>query len=281
MNGAMRRERRRWWMRSRRILFSARVPLLFGGLAGLVLAAAAGAAGAGMLPIVLSFLFGLLAVGLPIHVVQTLAERVIDEMHRLVNIRPLVGDALLGASWAMDAPLAFDIANLVDQLRPSLVFECGSGTSTLLIAERLRRAGGGRVVSIESGEEFAAATNARIAAAGLQQHATVLYAPLVERSSADGAWTWYAPTYEAELKQPIDLLIVDGPPGLFSPDARYPALPLLREHLAQDVVILLDDGDRDDERAAAFRWARELPGGIRYRPVGRGRWLVWRGGRKF
>ena len=109
----------------------------------------------------------------------------------------------------------------------------------------------------------------------------MLYAPLVERSTADGAWTWYAPTYEAELQQPIDLLIVDGPPGLLSPDARYPALPLLREHLAQDVVILLDDGDRDDERAAAFRWARELPGGIRYRPVGRGRWLVWRGGRKF
>lgn len=281
MNAAMRRERRRWWMRSRRILFSARVPLWCGGISGLILAVTVAVLGGGAVAITLSFVFALLAVGMPIGVAQVLAQRVIEEVHRLVNVRPLAGDALLGASWGMDAPLAFDIANLIDQLRPSLVFECGSGMSTVLIAERLRRAGGGRVVSLESGEEFAAATRARLSAAGLDGYATVVHAPLVERRIGDESWQWYAPSYESELEAPIDLLIVDGPPGHSARLARYPALPLLRPHLGADVVILLDDGDRDDERAAAFRWARELPGGLRYRPLGKGRWLVWRGDRRF
>ena len=52
---------------------------------------------------------------------------------------------------------------------------------------------------------------------------------------------------------------MDGPPGVVGPDARYPAIPLLRAQLAASACIVLDDLQRPDERHAAEAWAEELP----------------------
>ena len=58
----------------------------------------------------------------------------------------------------------------------------------------------------------------------------------------------------------IDLLVVDGPPGLLRPQARYPALPVLRERLSPGASILLDDTHRADEREIVRRWLDEVEG---------------------
>ena len=47
-----------------------------------------------------------------------------------------------------------------------------------------------------------------------------------------------------------DLLIIDGPPGSLCPLSRAPAFDFFRDRLSKQCVILLDDGHRDDERAA-------------------------------
>jgi hypothetical protein len=65
--------------------------------------------------------------------------------------------------------------------------------------------------------------------------------------------TWYDLKGLSAL-DPIDLLVVDGPPFFVGALARYPALPLLWDRLAQDVTILLDDADRPDEREVVRRW---------------------------
>src|SRR6185295_577572 len=58
--------------------------------------------------------------------------------------------------------------------------------------------------------------------------------------------------------EPIDLLVVDGPPGDVGDLARYPALPLLHERLSDNAVILLDDASRRDMRLILDLWLREF-----------------------
>ena len=55
------------------------------------------------------------------------------------------------------------------------------------------------------------------------------------------------------------MLIVDGPPATMGEMARYPALPSLHARLADNCVILMDDGNREDERLTAKRWTTEFP----------------------
>ena len=269
-----RRARRRWLMHSGRSLHSPALPIGAGILAGAAGAGVVVGLGGGTGGALAGFAAGLIVVAAPIVAAQKLARRVVEETHRIVNMRSLMGDELLGSGWAMDAAFAFDITDLVDRLRPGLVFECGSGQSTLLIAQRLRRIGSGRVVSVEHQGDWAAQTREQVAAAGLSDFATVLHAPLVEREIDGEVHRWYAPVYESHLTGKIDLLVVDGPPRGKARLARYPAVPALRQHMSDSATVLLDDGDRASERTIARRWAGESGASLRYLPIGKGRWLL-------
>ena len=55
----------------------------------------------------------------------------------------------------------------------------------------------------------------------------------------------------------IDLLIVDGPPRIINKNARYPALPLLKDHFSDNIVILVDDAKRKDDSDTVKRWIDE------------------------
>ena len=55
------------------------------------------------------------------------------------------------------------------------------------------------------------------------------------------------------------MLLVDGPVGALGPQARYPALPLLRERLLPGAVVLLDDADRPEEQEVLARWQADWP----------------------
>lgn len=57
----------------------------------------------------------------------------------------------------------------------------------------------------------------------------------------------------------VDLLVIDGPPRRTGDNARYPALPVLGDRFTAGAVAVLDDADRDDERACLERWARDRP----------------------
>jgi predicted O-methyltransferase YrrM len=141
------------------------------------------------------------------------------------------------------------------------------------MARRLQQAGRGRLVALEHAPEYARATRVEIAAYGLEDYATVLDAPLVDHVIEDEKWSWYE--LGPDVPGEVDLLLVDGPPGTTVALARYPALPLLRDRLAPGAVVLLDDGDRDDERKIVQRWKAEL-GGVEpvYLPLGKGAWSL-------
>ena len=71
-------------------------------------------------------------------------------------------------------------------------------------------------------------------------------------------YMWYEPSFVKEIKQNIDLLIIDGHPRNINKNARFPAIPLLKEYFTDDTVILLDDGRRKDEQNTVKLWLKEL-----------------------
>lgn len=222
-----------------------------------------------------AFLFGFVAVGLPILAVQKAALRTMRAMRAQINIRPFTGGQLLGTDlFAMDAVFAENLVQLLNE-RPEQVVELGSGRSTLLIARRLTEQDQGHVTSLDHLQEFADRTRRWLRDRGVVERATVIHAPITDHEIAGETWPWYSlDAAETRLPDRIDLLVVDGPPGKLRKDSRWPAVPLLLDRLAPNAVILLDDGDRADETRIAHSWHDMLGGDIRYLPGGKGGWLL-------
>jgi predicted O-methyltransferase YrrM len=225
-------------------------------------------------------LFGLALVALLLSEMARLRRAVAEsrrELHALVQIRPLLGELPVElGGWAAEPLLLQHAVRLVIEHRPRLVVECGSGSSTVVLARCLRSLGG-RVVTLEHDPAWARVTSELLRLHGVADMASVVAAPLVERRTPDGReLRWYGPEYEPFLGETIDLLLVDGPPKPSGHLARYPAVPLLQPFLSPRCVILLDDGDRPDERTIARAWARELPAKATYLEGGRGGWLLHR-----
>jgi hypothetical protein len=198
------------------------------------------------------------------------------QQYALTQVRPLFGEipAELGG-WAADAVLTQHVARLVTDVRPRFVLECGSGSSTIAVAQCLK-AFGGRILTLEHNHDFARRTTAALALRGLSDVARVVAAPLTSRELGGTVLSWYGPEYEGFLESAIDVLIVDGPPKASGPRARYPAVAALKSRLAPECWIVMDDGDRPDERAIAHAWREELGAQLTYLEGGRGGWLLHR-----
>lgn len=271
-----RNQRWRQIRKSNRTWGSPGLPLLAGLLGGALLALTASALDFGAsFASLWAALFGFLALALPLAALQQLGDRITREARALHNIRPFTGDRLLAHDpFAMDALFAEQLLSAVDE-GPESIVELGSGHSTLLIARRLESLGRGHVLAVDHLGEYARRTREWIAREELGHRATVVHAPVVERAVEGRNLPWYSgEAVEAALPAHIDLLIVDGPPDLFGPEARWPAVPLLRDRLKPGATILMDDGDRPAERRAAFEWRRRLNARIRYLPGGKGGWLL-------
>jgi predicted O-methyltransferase YrrM len=160
--------------------------------------------------------------------------------------------------WSVGADLARFLYSEVLERQRMHVLECGSGSTTVILAYAMQALGSGRVVALEHLPQFADATRRLLAERGLQQWAQVLDAPLVDVELDGEVWQWY--DIGAIPAGRIDLLLVDGPPGTTRPQARYPAVPLLADRLADDALIVLDDARRSAERAVGERWLTQLPG---------------------
>jgi predicted O-methyltransferase YrrM len=148
------------------------------------------------------------------------------------------------------------------------VVELGSGVSTVLLARLLTQrhpVGEFRLVTVEHDREWAQWVTGQLDREGLGGSVTVVHAPLRPHALAESGLCWYdqaALTYGLDTAlrgEPIDLLVVDGPPAYQSGNelARYPALPVLRERLAPGATIVLDDIERTGEQEVLRRWEQQ------------------------
>lgn len=182
--------------------------------------------------------------------------RQIEELLALYHeLQPVAGLPHL-RSWAGSPDFQRFLYRIGREEQPKTVLECGSGTSTLVMARALQRNGGGRVVALEHLEEFADHTREALVRSGLEAHAEVIHAPLVDTAVGEETFLWYDLGAVGSIVD-IDVLVVDGPPRSTQPLARYPAVPQLWHALAPGVLVLLDDAKRDDESAVVERWLEE------------------------
>jgi predicted O-methyltransferase YrrM len=175
--------------------------------------------------------------------------------------------------FAAAPDVLLQLVRLIDRLSPAHVVETGSGVSTIVMARRLQQRGRGRLTSLEHLTEHAQQTRLELSTQGLADVAEVIDAPLEALTLGDATWPWYR--LPPELPPAIDLLFVDGPPSGTGPLARYPALPMLHDRLVPGAAILVDDGDRPDEREMVQRWQAEWTDlEVSHLALAKGAWLL-------
>ena len=177
--------------------------------------------------------------------------------------------------WAASPDLLREVVTHVLHAPVALAVEASSGTSTLMIAYAMERKGSGQVIALEHDALYAGRTRALLELHGLSHRATVVHAPLVRQRVGSEEFQWYDLS-KARFEAPIDLLVVDGPPEEVGALARFPAVPLLRDRFASGARVILDDGDRTDERAIAERWKMESgASACEYLPLEKGAWSLY------
>lgn len=158
--------------------------------------------------------------------------------------------------WAISPDFARILMTQILVQKPGVVFELGSGVSTLITGYCLKMNGGGKLISLEHEEKYYQSTLQNIQAHGLREFVSLYYAPLKNYTLEGTVHAWYD-LAEVPLDQPVDLLTVDGPPGAIQKESRFPAYPLLQPYLNDNAVILVDDYIREDEKEMVKRWLQD------------------------
>lgn len=166
--------------------------------------------------------------------------------------RKMLAALLLGwgnISFAADLDYLEEVAKQAVNT-PGPILECGSGLTTILLGLLAGRRGV-EIWSLEHISEWYTRVNAML------QSYRISGVNLCLSSLQDfGSFSWYRPTL-ASLPNDFRLVICDGPPTNETPGGRYGLLPVLGQHLSDDVLILLDDADRESEAEVLRRWIAE------------------------
>jgi predicted O-methyltransferase YrrM len=201
-----------------------------------------------------------------------------SQIESLLSVRSelgIDGDIPTTRGWAASPDFLRELVRIIRTRKPEQVVEAGSGVSTIITALALQKNGMGNTIALENGSEFANETRSDLERHQIESHANVVHAPLTRHVNGDSEYTWYD-TSALKGCGPIDLLIVDGPPALQDPTSRFPALPLLLDHLSPDAVILMDDGDRQGEKEVVEKWCAEYELEASYLPLEDGAYLLKR-----
>lgn len=160
-------------------------------------------------------------------------------------------------AWAATPDFAAVVVDLIESNKPKRILEMGSGASTIISAYTLERLGEGHVYSLDHDAKYAQETTQSIEKHGLTKHATVIPAPLKTHQVNGESATWYDTSNLPD--EPIDMVVVDGPPATGAPYARHPALPILHSHLSPKAIVILDDSIRESEQWTVDSWLKQFP----------------------
>ncbi|MDZ7755547.1 class I SAM-dependent methyltransferase [Rhodohalobacter sp.] len=181
--------------------------------------------------------------------------QVLNEIYKLLPIRaPL--PSMTG--WAATPELSSFLLKSIQKYRPATIVEIGSGVTTLISGYSLEKFNiDGKIISFDHDPQFAAKTMDEIKLHGLSDKVDIRIAPLEKVTIDNIEWEWYS-TDKIKFDQPIDLLVVDGPPVKTQKNARYPALPLLYKYLSENAVVIMHDTNRVDESTIIKLWQEKF-----------------------
>lgn len=138
--------------------------------------------------------------------------------------------------------------------QPKVIVEAGSGVSSIILSEVLKKEGStAKHYALDHLEQYANLTREKV----LNPHSEVLFAPLKDYQIGGKSWKWYDVSVLEKVDK-IDMLVIDGPTEDIQSLARYPALPLLKAKLSDKAIIILDDTNRKDEQRIIQLWQKEF-----------------------
>lgn len=161
-------------------------------------------------------------------------------------------------SWAItpDALAELDYRLYVKQ--PKVVLECGSGLSTVVLANYAKSNPEATVISLEHDLKYFERTLNLLG--NLKQYVNLMRVPLIG----------YPPIYEGDLSQfsKIDFVLIDGPPT--GEGGRGRIFDWLFPYLNDKYEIWLDDGNRREEQEAVLNWEKEYSLHVNYTQIQKG-----------
>ena len=173
--------------------------------------------------------------------------------------------------WPVSPDFALLLVRQVQHNHYDLIIEFGSGTSTVLIAEALRKktphaSRQSRYVVFEHLESYFDQTHAQLKQRQLDPVLQLHLTPLESYEATDGHIYPYYDCNSVLVRCASDLtqgsrvlVLVDGPPASTGEHARWPAFEVVTAALASvnidlRIDFLLDDYIRQDEKEVANSW---------------------------
>lgn len=204
---------------------------------------------------------------------QNIVNRIVSqEISKIVAVQ----NDILAAQWlaplsnsytpwtnsAMNPSGLVAVLNDISICSRQCVVECGGGISTFYIARLLKELNKGHLYTIDHDKSWVDFLRNKIKTEKLESFATIIFAPLVPVELSLDENSWYCPqSIDEELVgKEIDMLLVDGPLAYKKEimHSRYPAVPHLQKYFAKDYTIVLDDCNRDGEKAILEEWQNIL-----------------------
>lgn len=168
-------------------------------------------------------------------------------------------------SWSVSPKEILHICNDIVINDRKNIIEFGSGFSTICIAQLLKISHKKSIfLSIENDANWAVELSKILNRMDLQDYVKIVVAPIADIAqefAKEGQKKWYDTqvlSNELSTIDKIDLVIVDGPYGGTTPYARYSAIPFLKNKMAINYNIFLDDSARNDEKQIVLDWKQIL-----------------------
>lgn len=198
---------------------------------------------------------------------------VYDRLDALISIHGIINPIAplpIMHDWRVTADYAHNLLiNLLE--RKGSVIDIGSGISTIILGYAVKQNGSGKVIALEHSKEYFEKSKNLIHSHNLQNICEIYYCPLKEYEINGNKWLWYDVS-NIEFPNDISIVSVDGPPGSTQSLARYPAIPILQNHLNKKTLIFIDDGNRKDETEIANLWSKEFDYNLQTVTLGKG-WI--------
>jgi predicted O-methyltransferase YrrM len=164
-----------------------------------------------------------------------------------------------GAS--IDAHHARQLLFVLQELKPRVILELGSGSSTVIVARALQSLGcpPDLHIAVDHDARYLRNTIQLARVNSVEQFVRFQHCPLAPVSGY--ALPWYSNVPQIVGRAQVDLVIVDGPPA-YEPGkekSRAPTLPVIRSVLSERAVVILDDANRKAESEILDRWLQDYP----------------------
>lgn len=170
-----------------------------------------------------------------------------------------IAETSVWGNWTLDRKTAIELAARLRHIQPANILECGSGYSTVVLAEYARDTGA-RVTTLEHDPLWMSQTRGILIAQGLVEYVDLRVAPLHRVELPDQTLGYW---YNTELPDGIDFALIDGPPGKYG---RHAAMHAIKPNLAATWEAWLDDANRPGEVEALDNWLTSY--GISHQLIG-------------